>query len=254
MPKVHDAVILMAGAGSRLRASGRVSPKPLVPLLDRPLVSYVIENLQSAGVRRLHAVVGSESEALLGGLMPLIPPDMKLRPIRNREWQKQNGVSLLAAASEQLSCPFFLTMGDHLFDKELLIALLREGDPNDLNLAIDRKIEDIFDLPDAMKIQTRDGRIVAISKELARFDAIDTGVFLCPSDIFAYLHLAQVGGDCSLADGVRLMARDGRARAIDVGDAWWQDVDTAEMLARAEEQLLLRGRWQTSTRATVAAE
>ncbi len=41
-------------------------------------------------------------------------------------------------------------------------------------------------------------------------------------------------GDCSLADGVRLMASDGKVRAIDIGEAWWQDVDTPEMHAHAE--------------------
>ena len=30
------------------------------------------------------------------------------------------------------------------------------------------------------------------------------------------------------------MARDGKVRAIDIGEAWWQDVDTPEMHAHAE--------------------
>ena len=34
--------------------------------------------------------------------------------------------------------------------------------------------------------------------------------------------------------GYRLMAKDGKVRAIDIGHAWWQDVDTAEMYAQAE--------------------
>ena len=43
--------------------------------------------------------------------------------------------------------------------------------------------------------------------------------------------------DCSLADGVRLMARDDKVRAIDIGDGWWQDVDTRQMLQHAERQM-----------------
>jgi hypothetical protein len=33
------------------------------------------------------------------------------------------------------------------------------------------------------------------------------------------------------------MAADGKVRAIDIGPAWWQDVDTPEMRAHAEENL-----------------
>ena len=76
--------------------------------------------------------------------------------------------------------------------------------------------------------------MTAIGKTLASYDAIDTGIFLCPNGLFDYLTRAKKNGDCSLADGVRLMAKEGKVRAIDIGDAWWQDVDTAEMYAQAE--------------------
>lgn len=91
-----------------------------------------------------------------------------------------------------------------------------------------------------MKVQTQGDRIVAIGKNLRNYDAIDTGLFVCPQEIFQYLERAKKNDDCSLADGVRLMAEDGKARAIDIGEAWWQDVDTATMLQQAEARMLTR--------------
>lgn len=239
LPRITEAVVLMAGTGSRLRVSGHVLPKPLVPVLGRPLICYLMDSLTKAGVHTLHAVVGWESARLVAGLEPLLPDGMQLRPIQNHDWEKQNGISLLQA-EKQVAAPFFLLMADHLFDFAILESLVRQADPGQLNLAIDRKIVSIFDLEDAMKVQTRDGRVTAIAKNLASYDAIDTGAFLCPLEIFRYLKSAQQNGDCSLADGVRLMAADEKVRAIDIGTAWWQDVDTEEMHSRAEQVLSAR--------------
>lgn len=238
MPKVTDAVILMAGAGSRLRSSETQLPKPLMPVASRPLISHVIDSLARAGVEKLYAVVGSESDQLLAGVAPLIPGNIRFEPIFNTNWRQQNGVSLLCAEG-RVKEPFFLTMADHVFEQSLLDRLVRYSDTAKVNVAIDRKVATIFDLEDAMKVETKEKRLVAIGKNLVTYDAIDTGVFLCPHEIFAYLHRAKrVSGDCSLADGIRLMAEDDKAAVIDIGDSWWQDVDTPAMLAEAEGRLL----------------
>lgn len=239
MRSVTDAVVLMAGTGSRLRACGQVLPKPLVPILGRPLISYISEALAAVGVRTLHAIVGANGDQLVESLRPLLPASLQLNPIPNPDWQKQNGVSVLCAVGH-VAEPFLLTMGDHLFDPGILPLVLENSDSRSVNLAIDRKIDTIFDIDDAMKVQTSGERVVTLGKKLETYDAIDTGIFLCPHELFDYLRDAQSrsrGSDCSLADGVRLMAADGKVRGIDLGPAWWQDVDTPEMLAHAEENL-----------------
>ena len=234
----------MAGTGSRLRASGEILPKPLVPILGRPLICYISEALAKVGVRNIHAVVGANGDALVRALRALIPSPIDLHSISNPDWQKRNGISVLCAAAK-VRAPFFLTMGDHLFDPSVLERIVEEADPRALNLAIDRKIETIFDLEDAMKVQTTGDRVSGIGKHLVPYDAIDTGVFLCPNELFDYLERAKKNGDCSLADGVRQMAEAGKVRAIEIGDAWWQDVDTFEMRRRAEEVLNERAALRT---------
>ena len=130
-------------------------------------------------------------------------------------------------------------MGDHLFDGSILDCVVEQGNPSELNLAVDHKIKAIFDLDDAMKVQTSGDRVVAIGKKLGTYDAIDTGIFLCPNELFEYLR-GFAARRLQLADGVRLMAEERKVRAIEIGDAWWQDVDTFEMRAQAEEELSKR--------------
>ncbi len=243
-----DAVILMAGVGSRLGSNALA--KPLVPIGGRPLITYVFEALEKAGVRTIHAILGATAEPLTAELRPLLPAGVQLNPIFNPDWQKQNGVSVLCA-EPHVRQPFFLTMGDHLFEFALLEALLAEPNRDGVSLAVDRKIESVFDLDDATKVQTDGDHIVAIGKTLADYDAIDTGVFLCSPALFAYLQRARRADDCSLSDGIRLMAVDKRVRAVDIGAAWWQDVDTPEMLEQAERESARLGREPGRTRPQV---
>jgi 1L-myo-inositol 1-phosphate cytidylyltransferase len=239
----------MAGAGSRLRGSDPTFLKPLVSVLGRPLISYTIDALVRTGVEKINAVVGFESERLSAALERLIPPGIELRLIENHNWRKQNGISVLASAP-YVTAPFLLTMSDHVFDKSIIDLLVREAEPSQLSLAIDKKLSSIFDLDDAMKIQTRGDRVIAVGKDLPSYDAIDTGLFVCSADIFSYLERAKQIDDCSLADGVRLMAGEDKVRGLDIGEAWWQDVDTPEMLLRAEEQMQTLPQFKKATSLT----
>ena len=239
MTAISEAVILMAGQGSRLRDSHKMVLKPFVPVLGRPLIWYTIDALMRSGIRKTSFIVGYQSDRMATGIKQLIPAELEASFIENCEWQKQNGISVLAAANH-ITSPFLLTMSDHLFDQSILDLLLHNAALDELNLAIDRKLNSIFDSDDAMKVQTRGDRILKIGKDLANYDAIDTGFFVCPLNIFDHLERVKRDGDCSLADGVRSMASEGKVRAIDIGNGWWQDIDTPEMLTQAERHLRAR--------------
>ena len=231
---IKDAVILMAGIGSRLQSSN--VPKPLIQVAGRAVFSHTTDALQRAGIETLLVITGYNREPLLDGLKQLIPAKMNLHAIHNPEWKKQNGVSVLAA-KPHLHAPFLLTMGDHLFGARIVELAIQDAKLDSLNVAVDRKLHAIFDLDDAMKVKTHRDRVIAIAKNLEDYDAIDTGLFVCPVEFFDYLERARQDGDCSLADGVRAMAADGKVRNIDIGDAWWQDIDTPEMLEEAQKVL-----------------
>jgi 1L-myo-inositol 1-phosphate cytidylyltransferase len=240
---VREAVLLMAGSGARLRQNGLNLAKPLVPVLGRPLISYTFEALAEAGVKSIHAVVGFESDTVTARVRQLVPPQLQIDFIDNGDWKKQNGVSLLAAAGH-VKPPFLLAMSDHLFDQSIIDRAVCEDASGSLTIAIDRKLDSIFDLNDATKVQTLGDRIVAIGKQLVHYDAVDTGLFVCGQNIFDYFERAKINGDCAVSDGVRLMAEDGQVRAMDIADAWWQDIDTPMMLASAEQRL----RWRSHQR------
>ena len=161
--------------------------------------------------------------------------DISVTLIENPEYQKANGVSALAAKAE-LDQPFLLLMSDHIFEPKTAGRLLRQPLADDeVILAVDSKIDRVFDLDDATKVQRKGNYIVGIGKNLPSFDALDTGMFLCSPALFDRLEAEVKNGDCSLSDGMRSLAQDWKLRAFDIGDGHWQDVDSPQALAHAEE-------------------
>jgi Nucleotidyl transferase len=59
-----SAAILAGGLGMRLRPSTTVLPKPLLPVVDQPIVEHIICRLAAHGVRRIDLCLGH-----LGGLI-----------------------------------------------------------------------------------------------------------------------------------------------------------------------------------------
>ena len=51
-------VILAGGPGSRLAPLTRITNKHLLPLYDRPMVTYTVEALVEAGIQELMLVTG----------------------------------------------------------------------------------------------------------------------------------------------------------------------------------------------------
>jgi 1L-myo-inositol 1-phosphate cytidylyltransferase len=225
------ALILAAGNGSRLKNVSGIIPKPLVSFNGRPLLEHVLLGARDAGIERFVIVVGYRGDLIQSWVAARHFRGMQIDFVENSEYNKNNGVSVLKGA-DSIYQNFLLLMSDHIFESETAAALLRQRvDEDGTVLAVDRKLESIFDMDDATKVRCAGDYIIDIGKELTRYDAVDTGMFLCTPAIFSALEQATVNGNCSLSDGMRVLAAKRKFRAFDIGEALWQDVDTPEALA-----------------------
>ncbi len=233
-PQVNQCLILAAGNGSRLIKASGGSPKPLVQLHGKSLLEHVILGAREAGIDRFVIVVGYGADAMRHWFAGRRLDGVSVSVVENAEYHKDNGVSVLEAR-DQIREPFLLLMADHIFEPRTANALLAEPlMPDEVILAVDLKLDTIFDLDDATKVRRDGDHIVDIGKEIAEYDAFDTGMFLCSPALFDVLESVIKEGNCSLSDGMRVLGREGRLRAFDIQDAAWQDVDTPEALAYAE--------------------
>lgn len=61
---ITDALVPVAGLGTRLLPATRSQPKEMLPIVDRPVVQYVVEELVRAGISRVLFVTGRRKRAI----------------------------------------------------------------------------------------------------------------------------------------------------------------------------------------------
>ena len=234
MSSVRECLILAAGNGSRMRSVSGVRPKPLVEFRGKSMLEQIIRRASRAGIERFTITVGYRSDLIRQWFAQCRLDHISVRFVENRDYHKQNGISALKA-KDAIDGNFLLLMADHIFEartaRQLMDRPLASGE---VILAVDSRVNRVFDLDDATKVRRQGDHIVDIGKEIQNYDALDTGMFLCTPALFNTLESAVTNGDCSLSDGMRRLAAQRCFRAFEIDDAEWQDVDTPEALAHAE--------------------
>lgn len=234
MARIRQCLILAAGNGTRLRAISASLPKPLVSFRGRPILEHVIGRAHEAGIEEFVIVLGYRGDLIRDWFERHWSGRARFTWVENPEYHKSNGISALKARNA-LHENFLLLMADHVFEPETAKMMVRQNlAPGEVILGVDPKIDGIFDMDDATKVRRCGDRIVDIGKEIEVYDAIDTGMFLCSPAVFDDLDRASKDGNCSLSDGMRRLAGQGRLRALDIGDAEWYDLDTPEAFHDAE--------------------
>jgi choline kinase len=241
MSNTKLALILAAGNGSRLAACSGELPKPLVPLNGKPLLEHVMTGACAAGIERFVIVLGYHGHMIREWCENRRFGGIDVAWVENPDYRKKNnGVSVLCA-KDLIHEPFLLLMADHIFEPATAGALLRQPlGENEVILGVDRKIQSVFDLDDATKVRLEGDRIVDIGKNLKRYNALDTGMFLCQPVLFQWLESAMIDGNCSLSDGLRIMGQNRTFKGFDIGGACWQDVDTPAALDYVQNSLSVR--------------
>ena len=119
------AIIPLAGKGTRLRPHTHLTPKPLVHVGGKPVMSYILDDLQELGVEEIVFVVGYLREAI-EDYMAKEYPDLRGHYVVQ---EVQDGT----AGAVKLAEPFIddevlILFVDTLFDADLgLAATLEDG-------------------------------------------------------------------------------------------------------------------------------
>jgi UTP--glucose-1-phosphate uridylyltransferase len=138
MPKVTKAVIAAAGFGTRFLPQTKAMPKEMLPLIDKPIIQYIVEELVEAGIQDIIVVTGynkrsiedhfdSPSQDLVNNLKaggeakePLLKEISDIAEMANFVYIRQKGpyglaTPILSAAHLIGDEPFIFTLADDFF-------------------------------------------------------------------------------------------------------------------------------------------
>ncbi|MBI1909096.1 MAG: NTP transferase domain-containing protein [Deltaproteobacteria bacterium] len=171
-------VILAAGQGSRLGLLTRSRPKALVPVLEKPLIEYILTLCDEASLEEIIVVGGYQFYKLAAvlekraGGTPLGGTPYRL--LQNREYKKGNLLTLVCALPF-LEGDFFIANADHIYPPSLFHSFLKNAKEISAACDFDRQLSG-----DDMKIRhDSQKRLLAISKKLPTYDGGYIGMTSC---------------------------------------------------------------------------
>ena len=217
----------------------RPTPKPLLKVAGLGLLERSLLTLRAAGIERFRVVLGAEGQRIANELRGRSSLDgMAIEFVDCPDFDAGNGVSL-ATGARGLEDSFLVAMADHVMDTAFVRDFLGRAAsrPESPQVAADA-VEAVYDLDDATKLRTIDGRIQAIGKGLTSYTSVDAGLFFFPAGSGARIGEMVGAGARSVSDIVTGMAAERPFFAVRVLAGIWQDVDTPSMAREAERRLL----------------
>jgi mannose-1-phosphate guanylyltransferase len=235
-----DAVILVGGSGTRLRPLTLRTPKPMLTLVDRPLLAYLFDQLAAAGVDRAILACGYLPDALVAhfGDGGAIASGLALEYVVEPEPLGTAGAARLAARG-RIDDTFLLLNGDILSEHDLgaLIALHRARAAK-ATIALVRVAD-----PSRYGVVERedDGTVVRFVEKPApgesASDLVNAGAYVLEPSV---LEAIPDGRAVSIEREI-FPALVGRGLAALPLEGYWSDVGTPESYLAAHRHLLEHG-------------
>ncbi|HUR27498.1 MAG TPA: sugar phosphate nucleotidyltransferase [Planctomycetota bacterium] len=134
-------VILSAGKGSRIDPFNTRYPKPMLPIVNRPILEHQVEQMKSVGIREIVIVVGHLQEVIREHF-----GDGQRFGVEIRYVEQKNALGIAHAAMQlerHLSGAFLLFLGDIFYVAKDLEAMVRTFDSGGVNgvLAVKRELD-----------------------------------------------------------------------------------------------------------------
>jgi len=227
-------VVLAGGLGTRLLPMTRVTNKHLLPVYDRPMIYYPIQQLVHAGVRDILIVTGGDHA---GDFLKLLRNggDFGLEQLRFAYQEGEGGIAEALGLAESFAAgePIVVILGDNLFQLPLGEAIHQfRAEPTGAMVLL-KEVDD----PERFGVaRLEGGRVVEIIEKPSAppTKLAVTGCYLYDARVFDVIRTLTPSrrGELEITD-VNNRYIQWRAMRHRVVDGWWTDAGTVPSLHRA---------------------
>jgi UTP--glucose-1-phosphate uridylyltransferase len=238
---IRTAVFPVAGRGTRFLPATKASPKEMLPVVDKPLIQYAVEEALAAGARRLVFITGASKRAiedhfdsdqelehmleaqgksdLLNQLRSVLPSYASCIYIRQPA-PLGLGHAVLCAQPAVGSEPFFVHLADDLIRSEIaclqqMASVYEEKRASVLGVqVIPRDDTDKYGIVEVEADETATSRVRSIVEKPKPAVAPSTlavvGRYVLTPSIFGHLEKIGhgAGGEIQLTDGIAALMRE----------------------------------------------
>lgn len=255
--KVRKAVIPAAGFGTRFLPQTKAMPKEMLPIINKPVIQYVVEEVVNSGIQDIIIVTGSNKRAiedhfdnpsedltknlLQGNKEHLLEEIKKVSEMANFIYMRQkgpygNGTPVLTAEAVIEDEPFAVIWGDEFIHsepprlKQMLDVYERYPGVVISGVRITKK-EDVrrYGIADIEKVagnvyQIRD-IVEKPEPDQAPSNLATHGAYILPPEIFKALkEIEPKNGELWLVDAINLLKKQGvPLYAVEIQDGKYYD-------------------------------
>ncbi|MBA3758754.1 UTP--glucose-1-phosphate uridylyltransferase [Candidatus Saccharibacteria bacterium] len=220
---VRKAVIAAAGFGTRFLPQTKAMPKEMLPLVDKPIIQYIVEELVDAGIQDIVIVTGYHKRSIedhfdqmsadlranlkQGDKLELLEETKKISDLANFAYIRQkgpygNGTPMLNAEHLIGNEPFIYTFADDFIVaepsrfKQMIDVYQRTGSSVLTCIRVENDEDyDRYGIIDGEQIEDDLVRMNTIiekpGKQNAPSNLASVSGYVFTPEIFKYLHMAQ---------------------------------------------------------------
>ncbi len=229
MSKIKKLVIPVAGLGTRFLPATKAQPKEMLPVIDKPIIQYVVEDAVKSGITDIIMVTGPSKRAVEDHFSPnyelvnllkkqgkedVAEEVKKIADMANFIFIRQkgpygNGTPVLCAKNIVGDEPFAVMWGDEFFYtphkpqlQQLMEVYEKYGDPVVTTCKVSNEDTKKYGIIDALEVEKDIYKVKKIIEkpgpDKAPSNLAMLGGFILTPDIFEALEKTKLGKDGEL--------------------------------------------------------